>query len=299
MKGLPPFRWMVAACAMSAACASSCSDTSAKVDLESFVPAPEPRDALVVATISPESPSNPKLQLSVLAFFVDHPNGVAPDGYSRVGERASCKRATVSGCELTECTRAADPSLVFAEPVYLSAGPITFARGSGAPESVPESEPGNYRLVQPDPAPFTPGEVLSFTAGGGRVPAFTARVPYGGMPVMTSPKIGDSIVIARGRDHALAWSGVTSGTMTFAFSVSSPAGAAKESRLECTFDGAASTGTLPTALLGLMERGAELSAAPRLEAAPVMAGDWKVSVAVGQSLDLNVTNNTFKLTLDE
>jgi hypothetical protein len=90
------------------------------------------------------------------------------------------------------------------------------------------------------------GETLAVSAAGGVAPAFDLSMKAPAQIVLTAPVLtGTPLVIARGADMSVTWTGGTAGTLfVIELAATDPDHAYI---IECTFDAAAGNGTIPAA----------------------------------------------------
>lgn len=168
------------------------------------------------ASTSPGSgllpPSTPKNMILISqstangsAFFSSATAGFEPDVPPT---SSACTSLIVAGCSVIDCNLAAPSPTGQSAP---SAGTITFS----GPASVDlglmltPTPQGRYEDAKREARVFAPGDLLSISAAGGDIPAFTGTVIAPSDIALISPKVvfPTKLVVDRTKDLATTWSG--------------------------------------------------------------------------------------------
>src|SRR5579859_942449 len=194
----------------------------------------------------------------------------------------ACALRIVGSCSVVRCAIAPDGRRP--ECGWMSAGPIRLSWGRGGNTAV--DLPGvqnTYEYQGATLGPFQPGDVLTFTAAGGEVPAFGASV------IFPEPiEDASAGAIDPNSDYGVTWTGARSSRVRVAIQQSDPD---REVQVLCTFESAAEAGTVPAAALADLSATTEGGADARLGIAAVgeaqlRAGDYPVTVFAAQQTDL-------------
>lgn len=157
-------------------------------------------------------------------------------------ESISCERRTVGACEVSDC-RNLGIDFVNGEPRCgsTSAGSLLVTRGAAALQPIEGSA-----LVTLD-RPFERGETFTVRTTGADVPAFASTLALPSAATVTGPAEllrGGSLTLRADEGLAVTWSPTTSRVLVIATGNNGGTFTA-----ECAFDGAAGTGTVPSAAL--------------------------------------------------
>lgn len=163
---------------------------------------------------------------------------------------ASCV-TTSGGCTLYNCPIDDDAGEA---PTY-SAGDITITGGKLASPLVLsfEADGGAYSTTYAT-APFAAGETLNVSAAGAEVTAFSAATGPGPSAITLTAPTGtgtpgfESYAIDTSQDLNVTWTGGAAGTQVVVM-LSNVDDENTHLELQCPFDAAAGSGTIPTALL--------------------------------------------------
>ncbi len=118
---------------------------------------------------------------------------------------------------------------------------------------------------------FQPGETVEVSSTGAAVPAFAGSVVVPPAITLTSTSLGGSTLLNTAEDLVLTWPATTGHVVVFLAS-----GDTAHRALSCTFDGAAGTGTMPSAALAAFpEKDASL-VVYSIESTSLTAGDWPI-----------------------
>jgi len=189
------------------------------------------------------------------------------------GTGFDCAAETFGGCNVSVCTAAA--AAAAAPP---NAGNITFSDGQAINLMLAAMPGQQYGSLSASP-PLLGGEIITVTAAGADVPAFSATVAVPLVIRLTSPVLDMNGLGTSPRDQDLvltfdnrASDGET-GTQLYV-QASAPAGFAS---IQCTLPTDSGTATIPKAALGKLVAGTDLLLlATRTK--QVVAGDYSVSV---------------------
>jgi hypothetical protein len=238
------------------------------------MPAPKPTNGEVLnlpqageiyLDISPDNFASGGQSVSqeISANFVDAPSN------------QTCSIQTSGVCKLITC-----PSAWKGLP-RTNAGTITASYGSTHTTLLAEGGTANAAGYQP-PAPLDPSAPLLFQSGsmvtvsapGADVPAFSASTTGPSAISVTSPS-STGLAVNRSQDLTVAWTGSTAGNVIFQIVGSPPANTPS---LECSFSGSTTSGTVPSAALGLLQPGSYIANVFARSRDVVQAGSWYVSL---------------------
>jgi hypothetical protein len=144
-------------------------------------------------------------------------------------------------------------------------------------------EGGSYFFMHDDFI-YYPSSMLTVTTTGDEVPAFTGTVQGPTHASITSPDL-DELMVDRSEDLALGWSvsGAGSGLLLVAIGFYDQ-GTAISHAINCEYDMATGSGTIPAALLGQMPATDQASMTfTDYARQQVEAGDWLITVAAQQN----------------
>ena len=164
-------------------------------------------------------------------------------------------------------------------PVSLSAGSLTIAGGPfGQGVDVAQSDAGNeqYSYGMDEKQLMTSGDVLTASASGDQIPAFTAQLSVPSNIAILTPQAPYTFAV--GQDATFTWSGGESGA-----SVVIRMGPAF-----CTFDSAAGTGTFPQDMLTAMNGTVQVSITV-IRDTKVAAGNYGVDFSVQRASESTVS----------
>jgi hypothetical protein len=125
---------------------------------------------------------------------------------------------------------------------YLSAGTVTVSGGTPTMTMTPGSN-GTYSFAQQTGELAGTG-MLTLSATGGDVPAFTVSFPQITYASLTAPS--QSQTLPRSQDMTVTWTGGTAGTSVYFRLLNN------QQEIQCVFDAAAGTATVPSAILQKM-----------------------------------------------
>lgn len=199
--------------------------------------------------------------------------GYASAGFGDGG--SLCRLTASSGaCQFFMCTDVLPPSASY------SAGVLTIA-GATIPISLVPDASNTYSSLQTEGDLFVGGESLMLSAPGDQVPAFTAMVTAPVRPTITSPAAPTTqpLVITRSAGLTVTWGdGSTGGGSTGWVHAVVAGGPNASTEVECRFDAAAGTGTIPAELLMMVPTGDPgWYRFEGLAVDEVDAGDWAVA----------------------
>ncbi len=182
-----------------------------------------------------------------------------------------CVVTHVGACEFTDCRKAGKATLV-------SGGKLTVT-GGASPVTLMESSSHVYSFSS-SATTWSSGAKLTLKAVGDTVPAFSTQGQAPTVFTLTKPSFDQSIAIDKSQDFELAWSNATDVVQLIL--VLQPD---KTLTLNCSFDGAAGKGTIPTEILGKIPTspGDDWSMVVHQANKTVSkAGDWTVELNITQ-----------------
>jgi hypothetical protein len=122
---------------------------------------------------------------------------------------------------------------------------------------------------------FAGGETVTFAAAGDGVPSFSGSVKMPGKATITAPaKPPQSLIVNRGADYTVSWTGGGSGLIQVAFQSE-----LADRRLFCRFDASAGSGTIPKEALATLHAGGGGYAMAAIARTTVGAGDYGVELS--------------------
>jgi hypothetical protein len=193
---------------------------------------------------------------------------------------------TVGACAVTVYTTLATTN---SPPVDESAGMITVTGGSQPVSLVPDAT-GKYTSANGGIDLFTGGEMITVTAAGATVPAFTATLVAPAPINLTAPAQPTSgpLLVDRTKDLVFTWMNGGVGTVMVSL-----AGTGGPASMSCTFPSAAGTGTIPQAALATLPPSSKGPFGIGATSAQLIdTGGWKIAVFVGDTLIWNGAVNT-------
>lgn len=173
-------------------------------------------------------------------------------------------------CTVSYCTDVLPVSHVY------SAGTMTIA-GASAPIVLTFPINGTYPDFHLTGVLFTGGESLAVTASGADVPPFAGSVVAPTRATITSPAAPpeETLTIAQSSDFTFTWTGFETGTLH----VGVVGGPNASTQVDCSFDAAAATGTIPAQALMMVPTGGTIYFhMESIRDAEVDAGDWAVTL---------------------
>jgi hypothetical protein len=155
---------------------------------------------------------------------------------------------------------------------FASAGAITVT-GGGFPLELDQTDGGEYAPLPNGgsaTALWVGGEALTVSAAGDTVPSFVEEVAAPTQLTVLTPM---PPILSRAAPFAFSWLGASAGQVTV--DVSEPGGATG-SFLECQFDVATGTGTVPREALSQLPPGTVLLTVSTVTLTTVSPGPWLV-----------------------
>ena len=201
--------------------------------------------------------------------------------FSPDGTEAVFTTSTVGSCEIRLFT--VPPTM--GTPSNVDAGVITITGGK-VPVTLTPNAMSAYALVS-DPAKdlFDGGEMITITAAGGTVPAFTASLTASvGVDVTLplEPPNKGPLPVDRTSDLVFTWNNGGPGDVIVFLNDG------VGSRVYCTFSSAAGTGTVPKAALAKLSAGSKGSfGVASITLKTVTVGSWPIQLAVGTAFTWN------------
>jgi hypothetical protein len=178
-----------------------------------------------------------------------------------------CVVSAVAGCTFETC-----PTAVEGPGAFASAGAITVT-GGGFPLELDQTDGGEYAPLPNGgsaTALWVGGEALTVSAAGDTVPSFVEEVAAPTQLTVLTPM---PPILSRAAPFAFSWLGASAGQVTV--DVSEPGGATG-SFLECQFDVATGTGTVPREALSQLPPGTVLLTVSTVTLTTVSPGPWLV-----------------------
>ncbi|MDB5219376.1 MAG: hypothetical protein JWO86_7303 [Myxococcaceae bacterium] len=185
--------------------------------------------------------------------------GVSAQFYPSAPTPAGCTIGMVAGCTVTSC-----PPGNGVLRSSLNAGTITVTgTGASSPASLtfgPLGDAGvdGYSSVRAQTRFYNGGDVISFSgAGGPDLPAFTTQTVVAPNDiVLTAPACADVKCpdFSRSADATLTWTGGGAGQVSITYITTTDT---TYKTVSCNFDAQASTGTVPTAALMMLDVGTD------------------------------------------
>ena len=185
-----------------------------------------------------------------------------------------------SGAYCTQ-TKRIDPCTVYTcvttQPATVSGGTVTIAGAAQAITLMPNAM-GQYDTFMVANPLFSGGETITFMTTGAMVPALTKAITAPSKATITAPAKPPTsspyLVVNRGQDFTVSWSGGGSGKVQVALNSSMA-----DQRIMCRFDASAGTGKLPSAALQTFAVGGGGFAMASITEEQAIAGDWAVDVS--------------------
>jgi hypothetical protein len=147
-----------------------------------------------------------------------------------------CVVTDMGSCTLTDCTNATMPSLA-------SGGKLTVTGGQ-APITLAESQTHVYSF-NASSTTWSSGAKLTLKASGDDVPAFATQGQAPGIITVEKPSFDLPITVDRNKDFEVAWKDATD-VVQLLLTLNPD----RAVTLNCSFDGKAGMGTVPSAILG-------------------------------------------------
>lgn len=173
----------------------------------------------------------------------------------------SCPRETYGACVLTKCSgEAMEPDPNHPAPTSvdrLDAGTITVTADVGGFSSTGTPTNINHGYSFDSKGSLGGGELVTMSASGGRVPAFSGKVQLPLAPFLLTPAVEGTpgavdVPVSRTADFTFSWDARgASDRLVVYLSSESP-------RLSCTFDASAGTGTLQVGALSQLSAGTRI-----------------------------------------
>jgi hypothetical protein len=197
---------------------------------------------------------------------------------------SNCAQRTEGPCTVKVCQADAGTA-----PVAVSAGDVTASGGTGAPIVAHASSSASYSAGLPMPASrWHAGDMVTISAAGDTVPAFSVMLPFPSALAMTTPAApGNSFPpFDHTMDLAFTWSPTTgSNDAHIVIQQSRPDAGVT---VACRFDRSAGTGTVPAAAMSDLQPGMAIVVAEAQNAQTVMAGGFAVNVRTASIAMLSI-----------
>ena len=194
--------------------------------------------------------------------------GTTSAGFFTAG--AACTTLqTIGPCKVQQCTTTTQSGAQ-------SAGVITIT-GATKPLSLVPGTDKVYAQQTSTTSLFNGGEMITFTAPGADVPAFTVAVTTPTKATITSPAkpaAGSLLAVNRAQDFSVSWSGGGTGNVQVYLS-----GTTGSPSLFCRFAASAGTGKVPAAAIAMMTGTTGAFAMASIGLAEATAGDWGIEAS--------------------
>ena len=193
----------------------------------------------------------------VSGFFVDSVSATFFDGPGYSNGKG-CKLEVAGACTTIVCDFTNGGDVAPPPGAFQSAGAITIT-GTTPPFALDFDGGMMQYLVTPkvpnDKLLFAGGDLITVTAAGGDVPAFSGSVVAPTPLTVTSPTLG-GVTVDTTKDLVFTWTGSSVGKASFYVSTTTTTGGTvtSSSWAGCAFDASASTGTIPKAALAKLEK---------------------------------------------
>ena len=175
----------------------------------------------------------------------------------------------IGACDVVQCLTSS-PSLV-------SGGVVTIT-GAAQPITLTPGAMDQYAQFMTTSPLFAGGEMITFTTAGAMVPALskTIRAPAKATITLPTrpPMMSPYLVVNRGQDFTVTWSGGGSGKVQVALN-----NQLADHRVFCRFDASAGTGKVPSAVLATFALGEGSYAMATVSQDEAIAGDWAIDVS--------------------
>jgi hypothetical protein len=248
------------------AATAGCTDATAPVDAGADGGADlanPPGDASTDGPVGFVTLSGTSMPASVLANATFLPGGPA----------YNCDQTPAGACIFYSCTPrsgSAGPSPA-ANP-----GAIDVTGGLQSLRFTPLAD-GTYDPVHLTGALWNGGEMLTVTAPGGGVPAFTESLSAPRLATVSAPALpATDWNVDRTKDLTFSWSGLTTDDLIVIFGSNS----VNPIEVDCTFPGSAGTGTVGASALALLPAGSGYFQVISRSVSLVGAGPWQVKFRV-------------------
>jgi len=178
----------------------------------------------------------------------------------------SCPRETYGACVLTKCSGEAmepDPNLPAPTSVdRLDAGTITVTADAGGFSSTGTPTSVNHGYSFDSKGSLGGGELVTMSASGGRVPAFSGKVQLPLAPFLLTPAVEGTqgavaVPVSRTADFTFSWD-ARGASDRLELVVVYPSDGSVSPRLSCTFDASAGTGTFQVGALSQLSAGTRI-----------------------------------------
>ena len=180
-------------------------------------------------------------------------DAVVVDGGPRGSYRAGGFFVHRTGVDTTTTSKTVGPCLVekigsgtSADETDLSAGVVHITGGKKTVDVAPSANK-SYSVVTGSESLWTGGEMITVTAGGEDVPAFTTSLVAPSTLTMTAPALPSSngaLDVTRSATFAATWTGTSSGLVVLYFDAATSSNAFAAT---CTFAASAGKGDVPAA----------------------------------------------------
>jgi hypothetical protein len=188
-------------------------------------------------------------------------NSTGGSGYASFAPRLDCAVTAVGPCQvIPACT---------GSTTAVSAGTVAI---SGLGAAIALSPDGNNRYlstVSTGQPIFVGGEHLTATVTGATAPGFSATLTAPTRPTVTSPSApaaGGQLALARSSDFAVHWTGGSAQVWVTLVSA--------HTTLVCSFDASAGSGTIPAAIMGMLDAGSGSFGASSFATSEMIVGDY-------------------------
>jgi hypothetical protein len=185
-----------------------------------------------------------------------------------------------SGAYCTQ-TQKIDPCMIYtcvtSPPASVSGGTVTIT-GAAQMITLTPNAMGQYETFMVANPLFNGGEMITFTTSGAMVPAVTKTITAPAKAMITAPAkppmSSPYLVISRGQDFTVSWSGGGSGKVQVALNSTNA-----DQRVFCRFNASAGTGKLPSAAISTLAAGTGGFAMAAITEEQAVAGDWGLDVS--------------------
>jgi hypothetical protein len=206
----------------------------------------------------------------------------------------ACPRTTIGLCTVVaDCPAMTDPPEPVPPPPAPTAGTITIRSSDNFTADLVPDAAGIYSMTSVSGG-VVGEELITVTAAGGEVPAFTYTKTYPLLLLLTQPAFDDvqtEYVVSRAEDLVLEWD---RGIPSLALGVQTVAGGAS---LFCSFPSEDGTGTIPSELLAMLDSKTELLLIG-VQTEIVTAGEYQVTVSSAGSVVTPDRTRRAKLVLE-
>lgn len=175
---------------------------------------------------------------------------------------------TIGPCDVSQCTSGAPAG-------QMSAGAITITGAQQAITLTPMLDKSYAQFTTMAAPLYAGGASITFSAAGADVPAFSQTLTMPSKTTITSPaEPATRLMVARGAEYSLAWSGGGAGIVQVMLFASNP-----DVRLFCRFPASGGTGKVPVAALMKLPAGDGGFAIGAVNREAKVAGDYEVEIS--------------------